>query len=400
MPKYLGMLFALVLMVLAPLAVAAHYAELTAVRDLLFVGFALILPMGLLGLMVYRILSPRMVDYDTRTALLVNVAPEFAEAIEGRKLPGLPGLSQPARAGTGSGPNWLLIGGVCGGLAVVMLSCGGMVLVASALSRASRGANAAQLKADADRRIAEMQASAERMRAENEAHRQRMIAERVARTNNWPTPPATNQPASPPPVPPSPPPAPPPAADVPQFGSGTPPAAFPPTGRGGFDPRSRMPRPGMAGASSSQEQREEFRPGRSGQFPPDSQPATDTAPLQAGQRVWVKWGGTWYRSIVLSAEPQAARVHYLGWSDSFDTSTPLGNIRVLTEAGAPPSTASGRLPPLSRTWTDATGQFKVDAEFVEMQGNVVVLKKADGATVRIPLDKLSAEDQRIAQELK
>ena len=400
MPTYLGMLFALLLIVLAPLAVAAHHAGMTVVRDLMAVSFIFILPTGLLGLMLYRVMSPRMVDYDTRTALLVNVAPEFAEAVEGRKLPGLPGLNQPGRTAMGSGANWLLIGGVCGGLAVLMLSCGGMVLVAAALSRGNRGANAAQLRASAERQMAEAKANMERARAENEARRQQMIAERSARANNWPTPPAAHQPANTPPVPPSPPPAPPSAANVGQSSSDIPAVGFPPTPRAGFDPRNRVPRPGMGGIAN-QEQREQFRPGRGGQFPPDSRPAGDAAALQAGQRVWVNWGGTWYRSVVLSTEPQAARVHYLGWSDGFDRSVPLADIRVTTEAAAAPAVASGdTAPPRSRTWTDATGQFKVDAELVELQGNTVVLKKADGASVRIPLDRLSAEDQRIAQEFK
>ena len=43
----------------------------------------------------------------------------------------------------------------------------------------------------------------------------------------------------------------------------------------------------------------------------------------------------------------------------------------------------------------------MEAEFLEIQGNIVVLKKsADGATIRIPLDKLSAEDQKAAKQLK
>ncbi len=402
MPTYLGMLFALFLIVLAPLAVAAHHAGMTVIRDVLFISFALILPTGLIALMLYRIMSPRMVDYDSRTALLVNVSAEFAEAVEGRKLPGLPGLSHSGRAATAGGANWLLIGGVLGGCAVLMLGCGGMVLVAAALSRANRGANAAQLRAEADRRIAEVQANAERMRAEAEARRQQIVQDRQARQNNWPAPPAANQVARTPAVPPSPPlaPLPLPPSPEPQTPAAEPPAPLVPVPAEKFGPRGRMPRPGMTGVGN-QEQREEFRPGRSGQFPPDSQPATDASQLQSGARVWVLWGATWYRSSIVSVEPQGAKVHYLGWSSSFDKSAPLASIRVSSEAA--PSSAVANTdtkPPRSRTWTDATGQFQVDAEFVELQGNTVVLKKADGATVRIPLDKLSAEDQKIARELK
>lgn len=47
----------------------------------------------------------------------------------------------------------------------------------------------------------------------------------------------------------------------------------------------------------------------------------------------------------------------------------------------------------SRTWSDSTGRFKVEATFVRMEGDKVVIKKADGKFQTIPLDKLSKDDQ-------
>lgn len=47
-----------------------------------------------------------------------------------------------------------------------------------------------------------------------------------------------------------------------------------------------------------------------------------------------------------------------------------------------------------RTWTDSTGQHRVQAAFVEAKDGRVWLKKADGTTVNIPLDRLSGADQR------
>jgi len=46
-----------------------------------------------------------------------------------------------------------------------------------------------------------------------------------------------------------------------------------------------------------------------------------------------------------------------------------------------------------RTWTDSTGQYRVRAVFVEFKDGRVWLKKADGSTVGVPLDRLSAADQ-------
>jgi hypothetical protein len=47
-----------------------------------------------------------------------------------------------------------------------------------------------------------------------------------------------------------------------------------------------------------------------------------------------------------------------------------------------------------RTWTDFTGQYRVRAELVEVKDGRVWLKKVDGSTVGVPLDRLSATDQR------
>ena len=62
---------------------------------------------------------------------------------------------------------------------------------------------------------------------------------------------------------------------------------------------------------------------------------------------------------------------------------------------APPAKAS----PLAgmRTWTDSTGQYKTEAEFVEFKDGNVHLKKTDGTPVAIPLDRLSAADQQLVR---
>lgn len=49
---------------------------------------------------------------------------------------------------------------------------------------------------------------------------------------------------------------------------------------------------------------------------------------------------------------------------------------------------------LAREWTDATGKFKTEAELVKVEEGVVFLKKqSDGATIQVPLARLSAADQ-------
>lgn len=52
-----------------------------------------------------------------------------------------------------------------------------------------------------------------------------------------------------------------------------------------------------------------------------------------------------------------------------------------------------------RTWTDSTGKFSVDAEFVRGEGDFVVLKKSDGEELRVPRAKLSDQDREFLDSL-
>ncbi len=46
-----------------------------------------------------------------------------------------------------------------------------------------------------------------------------------------------------------------------------------------------------------------------------------------------------------------------------------------------------------RTWTSADGKFHTEAEFVSLTAGVVTLRKTDGSTIRVPLERLSEEDR-------
>jgi hypothetical protein len=50
-------------------------------------------------------------------------------------------------------------------------------------------------------------------------------------------------------------------------------------------------------------------------------------------------------------------------------------------------------PVAARQWTDASGKYHQEAELVAFDGHLVVLKKAQGRLVAVPLDSLSAADQ-------
>lgn len=49
--------------------------------------------------------------------------------------------------------------------------------------------------------------------------------------------------------------------------------------------------------------------------------------------------------------------------------------------------------PVLRTWTDSTGQFRIEATLVKAHTDAVTLQKTDGRTIVVPLSRLSAADQ-------
>lgn len=46
-----------------------------------------------------------------------------------------------------------------------------------------------------------------------------------------------------------------------------------------------------------------------------------------------------------------------------------------------------------RTWSDTSGKYEVEAEFVELDGTTVVLKKSNGSTIEIDFERLSEADR-------
>jgi len=57
------------------------------------------------------------------------------------------------------------------------------------------------------------------------------------------------------------------------------------------------------------------------------------------------------------------------------------------------------LPGWARKWSDASGKFTVEAELVEVQADKVVLKKAVGEKIAVPLARLSPSDRRYLASL-
>lgn len=56
-------------------------------------------------------------------------------------------------------------------------------------------------------------------------------------------------------------------------------------------------------------------------------------------------------------------------------------------------------PAIADTWTDQTGKFELEAEFVGVKGRAVILRKPNGDTVEVPISKLSPESRKKAKTL-
>ena len=54
---------------------------------------------------------------------------------------------------------------------------------------------------------------------------------------------------------------------------------------------------------------------------------------------------------------------------------------------------------VAREWSDTTGKFRVQAEFVASRNGKVILEKPDGSIISVPLEKLSAADQAFVRSL-
>lgn len=57
--------------------------------------------------------------------------------------------------------------------------------------------------------------------------------------------------------------------------------------------------------------------------------------------------------------------------------------------------------PFGRLFADNTGEFSVEAKFLEFKRGKVYLRKADGEVIKVPVGKLSTDDQKwVREELK
>jgi hypothetical protein len=121
----------------------------------------------------------------------------------------------------------------------------------------------------------------------------------------------------------------------------------------------------------------------------------ESTPLYKGLLVQVQQHGTlWYPAEVREVfEDNRVRLIVRGGVRGEKTVTrrqiqlgPLELTQVLDPNVAPTK-------PVRRWWSDTTGRFRIEATFVKVDGESIRLRRIDGKSVTIPLNKLSPKDQ-------
>lgn len=131
--------------------------------------------------------------------------------------------------------------------------------------------------------------------------------------------------------------------------------------------------------------------------------------LFVGQIVQLRERGhVWYAAEITELRPDGkVTARYRGWGQK--AATVLRNQIQLAHKGViQPKRPDNSTQPTSnpdstatpRTWSDSSGSFTVEATYLGMQGDKVVLKKPDGKELSVPLARLSLADQRFVAKVQ
>ena len=137
-----------------------------------------------------------------------------------------------------------------------------------------------------------------------------------------------------------------------------------------------------------------------------AQQPTGRSSYKVGDKIEVLWAGKVYPGKVTAVNRNGfVTVNYQWNGRPYTESYSVNSDRLrkagttVNQAGGTPAAPGGvaamgtvKETP-ARTWSDATGKFKIEASFAGKDDAGVKLKKADGQVLTVPLEKLSKEDQ-------
>jgi hypothetical protein len=126
-----------------------------------------------------------------------------------------------------------------------------------------------------------------------------------------------------------------------------------------------------------------------------------------GDRVEIEQGFEWKKGTVVSVDRESGwiEVRVDDGEDEAARFAPRDMPADMRERMMTRNVPADRVRPLAkarttvaRTWTDRTGKFKVKAQFDGVVGDSVVLNKAGGKQVKVPIEKLSERDQQFVNK--
>ncbi len=133
-----------------------------------------------------------------------------------------------------------------------------------------------------------------------------------------------------------------------------------------------------------------------------------TTPLFVGQIVQAQRnnrGTFWFAAKVEELLPDGkVKLGFLTWGEVKESeNAERRRIQLAPEELPQPARPVGltsESPNALRTWSDASGRFKLEGVFVELKDGVVRLRNAESRVIDVPLAKLSAADQAHVKQLE
>ena len=117
------------------------------------------------------------------------------------------------------------------------------------------------------------------------------------------------------------------------------------------------------------------------------------------------WGsnrrGTFRRADIQLAPPEVDQPRRTAGNESPTVATGVATPAAMASENVPRASTAAMVATtiMSRSWSDVSGSFRVEALYLGKQGENVLLRRADGKEVAVPLSRLSADDQRYVASL-
>ncbi len=147
--------------------------------------------------------------------------------------------------------------------------------------------------------------------------------------------------------------------------------------------------------------------------PSSDLPISEATELYVGQIIQAREHGSFWWPAELGELKADGKlfIKFRGWGNNRTATLTRSNIQLApkqVKQPQRPARSVGQtsldlekpLEPKTRTWTDASGSFKVEAVYIGVSDGKVVLRRTDNREVSVPLSRLCLEDRRYVAEMQ